>query len=151
VRRLHRPGSVGSGVSESKAIGQCQAETRGISVVGVINDSTEVEVILPCLNEAEGLVWVLASMPASAQPIVVDNGSTDGSVAIADDQGAKAVHATQRGYDAACHAGLWATTAPVVAVMDADATSDPREGAWRAVRDLSAALRAPTHPLPHPS
>jgi hypothetical protein len=61
------PGSVGSGVSESKAIGQCQAETRGISVVCVINHPTEVKVTLPCLNEAEGLVWVLVSMPALPQ------------------------------------------------------------------------------------
>ena len=68
--------------------------------MSVINDWTEVEVILPCLDTAEGLVWVLASM---------------------------------------------------VAVMDADATLDPRAAAWRAVRDTSAALRAPTHPLAHPS
>jgi glycosyltransferase involved in cell wall biosynthesis len=91
----------------------------------MINDWTDVEVILPCLNEAKGLGWVLARVPPGVRPIVVDNGSTDDSVAIARDHGARVVQATQRGYGAACHAGLAAATAPVVAVMDADATLDP--------------------------
>ena len=36
-------------------------------------------VILPVLNEREALPWVLGRMPAGYAPIVVDNGSTDGS------------------------------------------------------------------------
>ncbi len=87
----------------------------------------EVEVILPCLNEAEALGWVLGHMPPGIRPIVVDNGSTDGSVAIAHDHGAQVVHAPQRGYGAACHAGLLAATAPIVAVMDADASLNPQQ------------------------
>ena len=87
----------------------------------------EVEVILPCLNEAEALVWVLGRMPRGIRPIVVDNGSTDGSAEIARAHGAYVVHAPQRGYGAACHAGLWAAAAPVVAVMDADASLDPQQ------------------------
>ena len=85
----------------------------------------EVDVILPCLNEAEALGWVLARMPSGVRPIVVDNGSTDNSVAIAHDHGAQVVYALRRGYGAACHAGLLAATAPVVAVMDADASLNP--------------------------
>ena len=38
-----------------------------------------IDVILPCLNEAEALPWVLSRMPAGFHPIVADNGSTDGS------------------------------------------------------------------------
>ncbi|HJQ88598.1 MAG TPA: hypothetical protein VJ820_14180 [Propionibacteriaceae bacterium] len=39
----------------------------------------EVDVILPCLDEAEALGWVLGRVPPGVRPIVVDNGSTDGS------------------------------------------------------------------------
>ena len=86
-----------------------------------------VDVLLPCLNEAAALPWVLGRMPAYCRAIVVDNGSTDGSAAIAADLGALVVVAVERGYGAACHAGLLAATAPLVAVMDADATLDPAE------------------------
>jgi cellulose synthase/poly-beta-1,6-N-acetylglucosamine synthase-like glycosyltransferase len=89
--------------------------------------SPEVEVILPCLNEAEALSWVLGRMPPEVRPIVVDNGSTDRSVEIALDHGVAVVRAQQRGYGAACHVGLLAARAPVVVVMDADATLDPRQ------------------------
>jgi glycosyltransferase involved in cell wall biosynthesis len=85
----------------------------------------EVDVILPCLNEAEALGWVLGRIPPGVRPIVVDNGSTDGSAEIARDHGVQVVQAPQRGYGAACHAGLLAATASVVAVMDADASLNP--------------------------
>lgn len=87
----------------------------------------DVDVVLPCLDEAEALPWVLERMPAYAHPIVVDNGSQDGSPEIARRLGARVVHAPRRGYGAACHAGLEAATADLVAVMDADASLDPTE------------------------
>lgn len=92
-----------------------------------MNEGPAVEVILPCLNEVEGLAWVLARMPCTVTPIVVDNGSTDGTADLARRLGARVVTVVQRGYGAACHAGLLAATAPVVAVMDADASLDPRQ------------------------
>ena len=58
---------------------------------------------------------------------MVDNGSSDGSGRIAREHGATVVAADRRGYGAACHAGLLAATADVVAVMDCDATLDPRQ------------------------
>lgn len=89
-----------------------------------------VDVVLPCLDEAAALPWVLARMPAGYRAIVVDNGSTDGSPQIARDLGALVVRAAQRGYGAACHAGLLVATAPVVAVMDCDASLDPAQLPW---------------------
>jgi glycosyltransferase involved in cell wall biosynthesis len=86
-----------------------------------------IEVILPCLDEAASLPWVLSRMPAGCDPIVVDNGSRDGSAEIAAAYGAKVVRATQRGYGAACHAGILAATAEVVVVMDADSSLDPEQ------------------------
>ena len=93
--------------------------------------------MLPCLDEAAALPWVLARMPAGYRPIVVDNGSRDGSPEIAAELGAMVVLAERRGYGAACHAGLLAATAPLVAVMDADASLDPQQ-----LPDLVAPLRS---------
>ena len=86
-----------------------------------------IDVILPCLNEAGALPWVLSRMPAGYRPVVADNGSTDGSAAIATQYGARVVSVTQRGFGAACHAGLLAATSEIVCVMDADASFDPHD------------------------
>jgi glycosyltransferase involved in cell wall biosynthesis len=66
-------------------------------------------------------------MPAGFTPIVVDNGSTDGSAEVAAALGAQVVSEPRRGFGAACFAGLQAATAEVVCFMDCDASLDPRE------------------------
>ena len=86
-----------------------------------------VDVVLPCLNEIEALPWVLSRIPPGMSALVVDNGSTDGSAELAVRMGARVVRAEQRGYGAACAAGLQAAEAPIVVVMDADASLDPRQ------------------------
>lgn len=86
-----------------------------------------IDVLLPCLDEVRGLAWVLDRMPADLTPLVVDNGSTDGSAELALRRGVQVVRAARRGYGAACHAGLVAATSDVVVVMDADASLDPAE------------------------
>jgi len=63
---------------------------------------------------------VLASIPADFRPLVVDNGSTDGSGALARELGATVVVEARRGFGAACWAGLSAATAEVVCFMDCD-------------------------------
>jgi len=87
----------------------------------------EMDVVLPCLNEAGALPWLLSRMPSGYRPIVADNGSTDGSPVIAADHGATVVHVPQRGYGAACHAGLDAANNDIVCVMDADGSLDPAD------------------------
>ena len=74
----------------------------------------EIDVVLPCLNEAGALPWVLSRMPSGYRPIVADNGSTDDSAAIAAAYGAHVVHVPQRGFGAACHAGLLAASSDIV-------------------------------------
>jgi dTDP-L-rhamnose 4-epimerase len=64
-------------------------------------------------------------MPNGFRPIVADNGSTDDSAAIAAAHGALVVNVPQRGFGAACHAGLLAASSDIVCVMDADASFDP--------------------------
>ena len=84
-----------------------------------------IDVVLPCLNEAGALPWLLTRMPVGYRPIVADNGSTDGSARIAADHGATVVNVPQRGFGAACHAGLLAASSEIVCVMDADGSFDP--------------------------
>ncbi|MFG2207426.1 glycosyltransferase family 2 protein [Streptomyces sp. NPDC048638] len=84
-----------------------------------------VDVVLPCLDEAAALPWVLARIPEGWRAIVVDNGSTDGSAALARSLGATVVHEPRRGFGAACHAGLLAADADVVCFCDCDASLDP--------------------------
>jgi glycosyltransferase involved in cell wall biosynthesis len=86
-----------------------------------------VDVVLPVLDEAAALPRVLGRMPSGFRPLVVDNGSSDGSAEIALRLGAHVVREPQRGFGAACHAGLLAAHSEVVCFMDCDGSLDPRE------------------------
>ena len=83
--------------------------------------------VLPVLDEAEAIPGVLAAMPAGFAPLVVDNGSCDGSADMARALGARVVHEPQRGFGAACFAGLAAARSDVVCFMDCDGSLDPAE------------------------
>ncbi len=83
--------------------------------------------ILPCLDEAPALPWVLGRMPAGFQAIVVDNGSVDGSESLARSLGATVVREPRRGFGAAAHAGVLAATADVVCFCDCDGSLDPQQ------------------------
>ncbi|QEC48986.1 glycosyltransferase family 2 protein [Baekduia soli] len=87
----------------------------------------DVDVILPVLDEARALPWVLGRLPAGYRAVVADNGSTDGSDAIARGLGAAVVGEPRRGFGAACHAGLRAARADVVCFMDCDGSLDPAD------------------------
>ena len=89
--------------------------------------TARVDVVLPCLNEAPALPWVLARVPDGFHAIVADNGSTDGSADVAEGYGAEVVRVTQRGFGAAAHAGLLAATSTVVCFMDADGSFDQQQ------------------------
>ena len=86
-----------------------------------------IDVILPVLDEAAAIPGVLNAMPSGYRPIVVDNGSSDGSDEIAAGLGAEVIDEPQRGFGAACFAGLTAATSDVVCFMDCDGSLDPAE------------------------
>lgn len=114
------------------------------------------DVVLPCLDEAAALPWVLGRMPAGYRAIVADNGSVDGSPQIARRHGAVVVDVPQRGYGAAVHAGLLAATDELVCVLDADATLDPQQlprvadPVLAGAADLALCRRRPTGPAAWP-
>jgi glycosyltransferase involved in cell wall biosynthesis len=87
-----------------------------------LSDS-RISVIIPALNEHESIGQVVASMPWQfiAECIVVDNGSTDGTGAIAEAAGARVI-TSPRGYGAACKAGSEAalTDSNILVYMDGD-------------------------------
>jgi glycosyltransferase involved in cell wall biosynthesis len=106
------------------------------------------EIILPCLDEADALPLVLAALPAGWPVLVVDNGSTDGTAAVARALGARVVSEPRRGYGAAVHAGLEAARSELVAVLDGDGSIDPgvllaMAAAVTAGADLAVGRRVP--------
>jgi glycosyltransferase involved in cell wall biosynthesis len=86
-----------------------------------------IDVVLPVLNEVEALPGVLGAMPRGYRPIVVDNGSDDGSAELASRLGATVVQEPEQGFGAACYAGLVAAETEVVCFMDCDGSLDPRD------------------------
>jgi glycosyltransferase involved in cell wall biosynthesis len=87
--------------------------------------TASVDVVLPCLDEAEALPGVLAALPAGFVPLVVDNGSTDGTPDVARACGARVVVEPRPGYGAAVHTGLVHARTELVAVLDGDGSLDP--------------------------
>lgn len=82
-----------------------------------------ISVVIPCLNEQEGIAGVLEAVPDFVdEVVVVDNGSEDDSVAIAKSFGAKVVVEPNRGYGRAYRKGLRSATCEIIATTDADGT-----------------------------
>jgi len=91
----------------------------------------EVTVLLPCLNEAETLavcirkaLTCLTELGVRGEVLVSDNGSTDGSQRIAEENGARVVFAPIRGYGGALMAGIDAAAGRYVIMADADDSYD---------------------------
>jgi glycosyltransferase involved in cell wall biosynthesis len=84
---------------------------------------SKISVIIPALNEAESIGHVVSEMPWQliAECIVVDNGSSDETAAVAEAAGARVVR-SPRGYGAACKAGGEAapSTSVILVYMDGD-------------------------------
>ena len=104
----------------------------------------QVSVIMPCLNEAATVATCVTKARAaleraglSGEIVVADNGSEDGSPALAEAAGARVVAARVRGYGAAYLAGLEAARGKYLVLGDADDTYD-----FGAVPEFVAALKA---------
>ncbi len=91
----------------------------------------DVSVVIPCLNEANSLAFCVEKAISSfrntglrGEVIVADNGSTDGSIEIAEFNGATVLRVCERGYGAALKAGIAAARGEFVIMGDADDSYD---------------------------
>jgi glycosyltransferase involved in cell wall biosynthesis len=107
-----------------------QIERRGEAPAGGA-DELELTILMPCLNEAETLAvcvdkarGFLERSGVKGEVVVADNGSTDGSQAIATEHGARVVPVPERGYGAALIGGIAAARSRFVIMGDADDSYD---------------------------
>lgn len=81
----------------------------------------QVTVVIPCLNEEEGIQKVLSRIPNFVdEVIVVDNDSTDGTARIAREMGARVIHENVRGYGRAYKTGLLHARGDIIVTLDGD-------------------------------
>jgi len=125
-----------------------ETEPQVGGVTAAADDAVEVSVVIPCLNEANSVgicvdkaLGAFRSAGLRGEVIVADNGSTDGSVEIAQTHGARVVPAVQRGYGAALRAGILASRGRFIIMGDADDSYDFTEvpkfvRKWREGNDL---------------
>lgn len=103
-------------------------------------------VIIPAYNEEPGIARVIADIPRDlvSEIIVVDNGSTDWTAVKAREAGARVVFQPDRGYGAACLAGIAALPpgTEVVLFLDGDYSDDPAQAKdlLRTMEELQADL-----------
>ncbi len=91
----------------------------------------DVSVVVPCLNEANSLAFCInkainafRAAGLRGEVVVADNGSTDGSIQIAEANGARVVHVPQRGYGAALKGGIASAHGAYIIMGDADDSYD---------------------------
>lgn len=91
----------------------------------------QISIVMPCLNEAETLEACvrkahagLASTGLAGEVVVADNGSTDGSPEIAEKNGARVVHVTEKGYGNALRGGIAGSHGQWIIMGDADDSYD---------------------------
>jgi len=96
-----------------------------------MKDGCELTILMPCLNEGETLAVCIAKARSylersgvAGEVLIADNGSTDGSQAIAEAAGARVVHEQRKGYGAALRAGIAAARGRYIIMGDADDSYD---------------------------
>src|SRR5260370_2845571 len=116
---------------ETKRAPSRQPQLTTEVVTSVAADPVDVSVVIPCVNEANSIgICVEKAQKAfeegklRGEVVVADNGSTDGSVEIAQKFGARVIPVTQRGYGSALKAGIRAARGAFIVMGDADDSYD---------------------------
>jgi glycosyltransferase involved in cell wall biosynthesis len=108
-----------------------EALQRSEMALGQEPAEVELSIVMPCLNESETLETCivkartfLEAHAIAGEIIIADNGSTDGSIAIAERLGARVVHVPIRGYGAALYYGISAARGRYAIMGDSDDSYD---------------------------
>lgn len=96
-----------------------------------MNEPLELTVLMPCLNEARSLAFCIeeakeciAKHGISAEILIADNGSTDGSPQIGKQCGARVISVAEKGYGAALRGGILAAKGKYIIIGDCDGSYD---------------------------
>ncbi|HTI67141.1 MAG TPA: glycosyltransferase family 2 protein [Caulobacteraceae bacterium] len=103
-------------------------QTQGVDVTIVMPCLNEVQCLPHCLKSArEALDRIEARLGLTGEVVIADNGSTDGSQALAHKLGARVVAVSERGYGAAIRGGFAAARGRFLVMGDADGSYDFRD------------------------
>ena len=107
------------------------APMTGLQISSNDGDSLELSIVMPCLNEADTLAICIEKAQRSlsehnikGEVVIADNGSTDGSQAIASSMGARVIDVKAKGYGNALMGGISAARGKFVIMGDADDSYD---------------------------
>jgi glycosyltransferase involved in cell wall biosynthesis len=107
------------------------AQTQTEAATAQAEETLELSIVIPCLNEAATIAHVVRTARESIERlgiageiVVADNGSSDGSQALAQEQGARVVRVVERGYGSALAGGIAAARGRYVIMGDADGSYD---------------------------
>ena len=116
---------------ETKRASEPRPQLTTRLVTDVPTETVDVSVVIPCLNEANSLRACIEKAQKafkearlSGEVVVADNGSTDGSIEIAQTAGARVIPVAQRGYGSALKAGIRAARGAFIVMGDADDSYD---------------------------
>ena len=133
-------------------VSRSEVEAQHVVVPLRQEDPLELSVVMPCLNEEETLAScirkaqrAIADAKIAGEVIVADNGSTDRSIEIAEQLGARVVHVTAKGYGNALMGGIAAARGQFIVMGDADDSYDfghiPQSGSRSNADEISRRMR----------
>ena len=115
-------------------VGESQLEKAAGCPLGALDASgqlVELSIVMPCLNERDTVgvcvrkaMFALSEAGIRGEVIVADNGSSDGSVELAQAEGARVVNVTEKGYGSALKGGILASRGEYVLMANSDDSYD---------------------------